>query len=162
MKDALWEKKKVPGWPLHILRRVLGRVGNRATQAGQGQAITKPWKANTEAETVHKLVKQYWEEHDTEISIRSKEGHPSTGSRMKHWKERKQIKWRKNPESSEKNSTVKKNFLQWWNVLHLCCSERQCGWWNVAGIYYRKWISISVNLDLNHLILNWIAQEERK
>lgn len=55
---------------------LLGRVGIRATQAGQGQAITKPWKANTEAETVGKLVKQYWEEHDTEISVRSKEGHP--------------------------------------------------------------------------------------
>lgn len=36
----------------------------------------KTWKMNTEAEIGGKSAKHYWEEHHSEVSYRSQEGHP--------------------------------------------------------------------------------------
>lgn len=53
-----------------------GRMENMATQDRCCQPRKKTWKMNTEAEIGGKLAKQYWEEHHTEVSDKSQEGHP--------------------------------------------------------------------------------------
>lgn len=75
-RHKAWKKwkmlcgKEVPGWPLLCILRV--PVGESGKQGYSGWI----WPGYSKAlKMVVKLVKQYWEEHDAEISIRSKEGH---------------------------------------------------------------------------------------
>lgn len=114
------------------------------------------------AELVRKLVKQYWEEHDTEISVRSKEGHLVQSQGWNAGK-RKQIKWRKNPESYWKEehcqielSAVMKCPLP--VLFRAAVWLVKCSWYIIQEM---KFYFILINLNLNHLILNWIVPEQR-
>lgn len=149
--------KEVPGWPLLCILRV--PVGESGKQGYSGWI----WPGYSKAlKMVHKLVKQYWEEHDAEISIRSKEGHLVQGQGWNTGKRNKdQVK--KNPESYWKEQHCQTDLPAAMKCPPPCAVQTavwlvECSWYVTQEMnfyfHFNQFKFKSLNLKLN--------SEERK